>query len=143
MRILCLVLLFWAGVVRAEGPEGLWRVIGDKSGVAEALVRISAHGGAYEGRIVKLFPRPGVDPAALCDLCPGARRNKPVEGLTILTGMRWNGRDYSGGEILDPDSGEVYRCSMQLSSDGRKLSLRGYVLMPLLGRTETWIREIE
>ena len=122
-------------------PEGLWRVIGDKSGQAEALVRISRHEGVYEGRIVKVFPRPGVEPDALCERCPGKLKNRPVEGLTILTGMHREGEEYSGGEILDPDSGETYHCTMSVSEGGDRLVLRGYILIPLFGRSETWIRE--
>ncbi|NNM82440.1 MAG: DUF2147 domain-containing protein [Burkholderiales bacterium] len=138
-----LLLLSWAGIAFAspQTPDGLWRVIGDKSGVAEALVRIDNRDGIYVGKIVKVFPRPGIDPSVICDRCPGTRRNQPVEGLTILTGMHWNGKEYAGGEILDPDSGELYRCSMKLAEDGRKLHLRGYLLAPLFGRTETWFRE--
>ncbi|MBY0577456.1 MAG: DUF2147 domain-containing protein [Burkholderiales bacterium] len=138
-----LALLLWAGIAWASPPtpEGVWRVIGDKSGEAEALVRIIEREGVYEGTIVKVFPRPGVDPSALCELCPGERKNKPVEGLAILTGMRWDGKSYAGGEILDPDSGEIYRCGMKLSGDGQKLELRGYIMMPLLGRSQTWLRE--
>lgn len=138
-----LIPLLWAGIASAAPPtpEGTWRVIGDKSGVAEALVHISEHNGIYGGKIVKVFPRPGIDPAALCERCPGERKNRPVQGLTILTDMRRDGDEFSGGEILDPDSGELYRCSMKLSRDGQRLLLRGYVLIPLLGRTQTWLRE--
>src|SRR2546430_3927031 len=34
---------------------------------------------------------------------------------------------YSGGEILDPDDGKVYRCIMRLVEGGRKLEVRGFV----------------
>ncbi len=139
-RLFFAVLLLFSCGAHAS-PEGLWRVIGDKSGVPEALVRISVHDGVYEGKIVKVFPRPGIDPDALCESCPGELKNRPVAGLTILTGMRQEGDEYKGGEILDPDSGETYHCSMNLSGEGSRLLLRGYVLIPLFGRTETWIRE--
>lgn len=138
-----MMFFFWSGIAFASAPtpEGIWRVIGDKSGVAEALVVISVHDGVYAGKIIKVFPRPGIDPAALCELCSGPRKNAPVEGLTILSGMRKDGEAFSGGEILDPDSGDLYRCGMKLSPDGQKLMLRGYIMIPLLGRTQTWLRE--
>lgn len=122
-------------------PVGQWRVIGDQSGEAEALVRITERDGVFEGRIVSLFPRPGVDPNALCDLCPGERKNQPVRGLLILTGLRQRGEEYKDGEILDPDSGDIYRCSLKLSADNRKLFVRGYIGISLFGRTQTWVRE--
>lgn len=137
--------LFYVSVAIAAdsmpNPIGTWRVIGDTSGEAEALIMITERDGLYEGKIIAVFPRPGVDPEARCELCPGARRNQPVRGLTILTGLRRDGNEYTGGEILDPDSGEIYRCKMTLSADNRKLHVRGFIGIALLGRTQTWERE--
>lgn len=70
------------------------------------------------------------------------RKNQPVVGMVILTGMRKNGSEYNGGEILDPDTGWVYRCKMRLVEGGKKLILRGYLGFSLLGRSQTWIREL-
>lgn len=135
----------WAGCVIAEGegptPVGIWRVIGDKSGEVEALVRISERNGVYEGRITTVFPRPDVDPEARCELCPGARKDQPIKGLIILTGLRRVGTDFKDGEILDPDSGDLYRCNLKVSDDNRKLFVRGFVGFSLFGRTQTWLRE--
>jgi uncharacterized protein (DUF2147 family) len=43
--------------------------------------------------------------------------------------------------ILDPDDGEIYRAETKLKDQGSKLGLRAYIGIPLLGRTQTWIRE--
>jgi len=143
--IVALFLLPFATLTLAEGitpsPVGIWRVIGDSTNEAEALVRVSERNGFYEGQIVKIFPRPGVAPDAICELCPAPLRNKPVQGLTILTGLRQDGDKYTGGEILDPDSGEIYRCQITLSADNRKLQVRGFIGISLFGRTQTWLRE--
>ncbi len=122
-------------------PVGTWRVIVDTSGEAEAMVAITERDGLFEGKIIQVFARPGVDPDASCELCPGARRNQPVRGLTILSGLRRDGDEYTGGEILDPDSGEIYRCKMTLSADSRKLQVRGFIGFAVFGRTQTWLRE--
>jgi uncharacterized protein (DUF2147 family) len=46
---------------------------------------------------------------------------------------------WTDGSIYDPASGYTYRC--QLSLDGNdRLRLRGYVGVPLIGRTTTWTR---
>jgi uncharacterized protein (DUF2147 family) len=120
---------------------GTWRVIGDSTSEAEALVRISERDGLYEGKIVTVFPRPGVAPDAICELCPAPLKNQPIQGLTILTGLRHDGDKYTGGEILDPDSGETYRCQITISPDNRKLHVRGFIGISLFGRTQTWLRE--
>jgi len=122
-------------------PLGVWRVIGDISGEAEALVRINERDGVYEGTIVEVFARPGVAPDSRCELCPGERKDQPVKGLTILTGLTRHGDKYDGGEILDPDSGDLYRCMVSVSADNRKLYVRGYLGFSLFGRTQTWLRQ--
>ena len=45
------------------------------------------------------------------------------------------------GEILDPKNGKLYKAKVKLAEVGRKLELRGYIGIPTLGRTQTWIRE--
>jgi len=122
-------------------PIGVWQVIGDDSGQPEALVRISERNGTYEGRLIEVLPRPGVDPAARCELCPGERRHQPLKGLLVLTGLQRRGNLFEGGEILDPDSGDIYRCSLSVSDDNRKLFIRGYLGISLFGRTQTWLRQ--
>ncbi|HQT25078.1 MAG TPA: DUF2147 domain-containing protein [Burkholderiales bacterium] len=134
-------LLLMARIAFAASPEGTWRVMDDRGGEAEALVRIAVKKGVFEGKIIKIFPRPGVDQSAICERCPGNLKDRPVLGMTILTGMTREGDGYSGGKILDPDEGDVYRCSMKLSEDGKKLLVRGYLFMPLFGRSQTWVRE--
>jgi uncharacterized protein (DUF2147 family) len=61
--------------------------------------------------------------------------------MEILSGLKRTGDGFSGGQILDPDDGEIYRAEMKLKDQGVKLDLRAYIGIPLLGRTQTWIRE--
>ena len=53
--------------------------------------------------------------------------------------MRRDGGEYDGGEILDPDNGNTYRCRMRVLGD--KLDVRGYLGISLFGRSQTWVRE--
>jgi uncharacterized protein (DUF2147 family) len=61
--------------------------------------------------------------------------------MTIITGMHQEGNEYTGGQILDAESGKVYKSKMTLLEDGKKLNVRGYIGMPMFGRTQTWLRE--
>ena len=57
-----------------------------------------------------------------------------------MRGMTRHGSEYDGGDILDPETGYVYRCKFLLSGDGEKLFVRGYLGLSIFGRTQTWIR---
>jgi uncharacterized protein (DUF2147 family) len=62
--------------------------------------------------------------------------------MTILSGLKKDRDDvWAGGEILDPGNGKTYRCKVKLIDGGRKLEVRGFIGVSLLGRTQTWIRE--
>lgn len=122
-------------------PVGLWKTIDDNTGQPKGLVRIREADGRFEGKIEKIFPKPGDDPAPKCDKCDGPRKNQPVLGMTILWGLAKQTDDYQGGEILDPENGKTYRAKMKLSDDGKKLEVRGFIGLSLFGRSQTWLRE--
>jgi uncharacterized protein (DUF2147 family) len=48
--------------------------------------------------------------------------------------------EWSDGEILDPKNGKTYRCDIQLTDNGEKLNVRGYIGITLFGRSQTWER---
>jgi uncharacterized protein (DUF2147 family) len=122
-------------------PVGLWKTIDDNTGQPRGLVRVSQANGEYQGKVEKIFPKSGEDPHPSCDKCDGARRSQPVIGMIILWGLTKQGDEYQGGEILDPENGKVYRAKMKLEDAGRKLHVRGFIGLSLLGRTQIWLRE--
>jgi uncharacterized protein (DUF2147 family) len=133
--------LMTASPVRAQGlesPVGLWRTIDDDTRQAKALIRIVEQGGALVGRIEKILTD---KPDAVCEKCTDERKGKPVQGMTILTGLKRDGDEWTGGEILDPNNGKVYKAKARLADAGRKLDVRGFVGIALVGRTQTWVRE--
>ncbi len=122
-------------------PVGLWKTVDDDTGKEESLVRFSASGGVYTGKIEKLL-----DPAkqdAKCDTCSDERKDQPVLGMTIVRNVKQNAGDaalWDGGEILDPNNGKTYKVRIKPVDGGQKLEVRGYIGAPLLGRTQTWLR---
>jgi uncharacterized protein (DUF2147 family) len=124
-----------------RSPVGLWRTIDDHTGKSRGVVRITESNGEYEGRVEKIFPKPGEVPNPKCEKCEGARRNQPVIGMTILWGLTRQGEEFRGGEILDPEEGKIYRARIRLDDGGKKLDVRGYIGFSLLGRSQTWVRE--
>ena len=123
-------------------PVCLWKTIDDATTKEKSLVRITDSGGVLSGKIEKLLdPAPAAD--AVCDKCTDDRKDKPIVGLTIITGVKKNDSAadlWEGGHILDPADGKVYKVRLSPVDGGKKLEVRGYVGMPLLGRTQTWLR---
>ena len=120
-------------------PAGRWKAVDDKTGMARGIVRIYEEHGALFGKIeAALKPSEAEEH---CDLCTDDRKGKPIIGLVVLRGLRKQGEEYGGGDLLDPDTGMVYRCKLRVLDEGKRLLVRGYLFAPLLGRSQIWIRE--
>jgi len=69
-----------------------------------------------------------------------ALRQTPIMGLVIMRDFIFAGDDtWSGGMVYDPKSGKTYRGKMT-SVSPNELKLRGFIGIPLFGRTTTWTR---
>ncbi|WP_372524323.1 DUF2147 domain-containing protein [Piscinibacter sp.] len=121
-------------------PVGVWKTIDDDGKTEKSLVRISEAGGQLSGRIETLFDASKKD--SVCDKCSDERKDKRLLGLTILRNVTKQADEdaWAGGEILDPNNGKVYKVRLKPVDGGAKLEVRGYIGMPLLGRTQTWVR---
>jgi uncharacterized protein (DUF2147 family) len=138
---LILVLVWCAPAwTQVPTPAGLWETVSDRTGQADGLVRVVEINGEFIGTVVAVFSPPAESSAPLCEQCPGDLKDKPIVGLVILRGVRRSPDGYSAGEILDPDEGRIYKCRVALLESGRKLRVRGYIGVPLFGRSQTWIR---
>ena len=128
------------GVQAQMTPVGLWKTIDDDGKTEKSYVRITESNGVLSGRIEKIL-----DPAkqgAVCDECSDERKGKPLLGMVFMRNMRQSDdkSQWEGGEVLDPTNGKTYRARMKPTEGGKKLEMRAYIGMPLLGRTQTWIR---
>jgi uncharacterized protein (DUF2147 family) len=129
-----------AASAQENSPVGVWKTIDDNSGKPRSLVRITETNGELRGKIEKLFLEPSENQNPLCEKCEGNLKDQPIVGMTILTGLKKDGDEYNGGKVLDPGNGKVYNSKLSLADGGKKLNMRGYIGMPMLGRTQTWIR---
>jgi uncharacterized protein (DUF2147 family) len=70
-----------------------------------------------------------------------AKRSMPIMGLQIMTGFTFAGDAvWMDGTVYDPKSGNTYRGKMTLVSPDT-LALRGFIGIPLFGKSTTWKRE--
>jgi uncharacterized protein (DUF2147 family) len=144
MSLTAIGMLFAAALASAadsSSPAGLWKTIDDKTHQPRGLVRLYSRDGAIFGKIESSFDPKEAD--EVCDKCKDERRNQRVIGMVFLRNMRPKGKEYGGGDILDPDTGSVYRCKMKLEESGQKLVVRGFLGISLLGRSQTWMRAEE
>jgi len=141
LKMLCISLFLLgfmpAAIAGSNSPLGTWTTIDDKTGKKRAVVSITQSGGKLYGTIRKVYKQAG--DTGYCKKCPGRFKNKKVVGLTFLWGLKKQGNNvWSGGRILDPKSGKIYRAKVTLK--GNKLYVRGYIGVSLLGRTQVWVR---
>ena len=139
--LLLFLLLPLAAPAQQASPVGKWRTIDDATGKPRSVVEVYSNSdGILSVRIVRLLDlSKGANP--VCGACRGALHGKPVVGMTIAWGLRHDSDDWSGGRIMDPDNGKVYSARMTPGADGKTLEVRGYIGMPMLGRTQVWQRE--
>ncbi|MGQ5524859.1 DUF2147 domain-containing protein [Chitinimonas sp. PSY-7] len=135
--MLLMLAAFPALATEATSPVGFWKNISDKTNKAEAIIQIWEENGELHGKLAKIF-----DPKeATCTACKGSKKDKPLIGLEIIWGVKKNGDEWTGGEILDPSSGDIYSVKMSLAEQGQQLKVRGFLGISLFGRTQTWLRD--
>jgi uncharacterized protein (DUF2147 family) len=135
----CLMLGIASGLNAADlsSPEGLWQPL-DSAGRPLGLIKIYQDHGRYFGRIEPSSPDD--KDSGTCDRCTDERKGQSIVGLVLIRNMRLQGDEYSGGDILDPDTGRIYGCKFRLTDGGRSMVMRGYFGISLLGRSQTWRR---
>jgi uncharacterized protein (DUF2147 family) len=140
----CCMLFSIVSWTHAADITGTWRTVDDKTGYVRAYIQIEKQkDDTYAGKIIKDFPAPGEVPLTQCHNCPAPFTNKPIIGLTILQKMKVDPKDpnnYIGGEVLDPRGGKIYHGKARLNASGNRLTLRGYIGISMIGRSQTWIR---
>ena len=120
----------------AQDVVGKWK-LADGS----AIVEVYKSGDVYNGKIVWLKnPTEADGTAAVDNLNPDpALRKRKLIGLNMLSGLRKDGGEYTGGKIYDPGNGKTYNCSMKVEGD--ILRVRGSLdKRGIVGRTMDWFR---
>ena len=66
-------------------------------------------------------------------------KKRTLKGVVILKDMTYDNGIWKNGTIYDPESGNTYKATIKLKSDGN-LTLRGYIGVPALGRNSILTR---
>jgi len=132
----CSVSLALAG----GSPVGKWKTIDDKTNKEKSVVEVYEVGGKVYGRILQLLQEKDGGAGKLCTKCTGSDQNKPMIGLVIVKGLKADGDEYTGGTIMDPNDGKVYKCKMEVIAGGSQMKVRGFIGFSLIGRTQMWYK---
>jgi uncharacterized protein (DUF2147 family) len=137
------LLLGTAAYAASDTPVGTWTQVDDATGKPKSIIEITQQpDGTLQGVVKQvLFSDQGTHP--ICDKCEGERHNKPVDGMVIMWDVKKDDDVWDGGQILDPNNGKTYKVKLSLTDNGQKLDVRGYIGMPMLGRTQTWLRKTD
>ena len=138
-RVICGTVLFGAFSLSIADDippiEGTW-LSGDGDGWIEISLTDDGLSGVIAGSPNADDERPDMD-----EHNPDpALRDRPLTGLELFRNFSYDGDGrWTDGTIYDPNSGKTYRCIITWV-DEDTLKVRGYVGVPMLGRTETWTR---
>lgn len=132
-------------IAEPHSPVGYWLQISDATGKPQSIMQVYAGQkgdqncpeSTFCGKVVTGFLQNGQAPQRTCVNCPGNFKDKPILGMQIMWGFRSDGDEWFG-HILDPNRGSTYHCVLSLRDDGAKLRVRGYIGIPLFGRTQIW-----
>ena len=98
----------------------------------------------YGVTVVYRYPQLGsTQVLANCVKCPAPFKDKPILGLEIAWGIKEDPNkpnEFINGRILEPRTGNIYKGKAKLSPDGKRVRMRGYIGVSLLGRSQVWIR---
>ena len=136
-KIIYFVFLLCSLTVSSQSILGKWASVYENTKNIESVIEIYEEGDKIFGKIIAIS-----DPSrknALCNLCEGNLKDKPILGMVIVRDLKQDEDEWSGGRVLDPKNGKEYKCTISLK-DENTMKLRGYIGFSVFGRTAYWYR---
>ena len=134
--ILLFGILITTSLLSAQTITGVWKTVDDEENVEKSHIKLYEKDGVLYGEVIKLLE--GAT-ATHCNDCDGDLKGAPIVGMNVVYDMVADGTAYDDGSIIDPGSGKVYSCRIELK-DENTLEVRGYLGFSWLGRTQYWYR---
>jgi hypothetical protein len=123
---------------------GKWKTIDDRTGYSLSDVIIQKDkNNHYSATIIDVRAVPGAYQNTICEKCIGANKNKPLIGMTTLSGLTLHpdkNNEFIDGTFLDPVTGQQYPARARLGNHGKHLIIRGSKDGSAVGRNITWVK---
>lgn len=148
--MLLLALTGAAAVCFAADPvEGCWLSVDEKTGKITAGWEIYQEGGKLFGKVLST---PDTTPETVADRCKESYKGFPAAGKVNqlkVRGTAWifglsmdKPGQWSGGNVIDPADGSLYKCKITFHAAGGKfktdtLEMRGEIGLGI-GRSQFW-----
>ena len=132
-----ITLLLLATSINAQTIFGKWNSNNEKTGEIDSVIEVYKKDGKAYAKVIEIKNPNRKN--AVCNKCEDENKDKPILGLDILTGLEKDDDEWSGGTILDPRNGKIYKCYIKLVNSN-KLKIRGYMGVSLFGKTAYWQR---
>jgi len=134
----CLLLLLPLTILSGQSVHGKWITYDIfNSSVEEAVVEIYEVDGRLFVRIDSIIPEE--HRLDQCRRCDGSLKDKPIKGLEILKGARFEEGIWQGAKILNAKNGRWYGCNIT-PTKGDTLKVRGFIGYPIFGKNLYWTR---
>jgi uncharacterized protein (DUF2147 family) len=150
ITLVCGLILIGGVCFAADPVEGYWVSVDDKTGKTTAGWEIYQEAGKLYGKILSIAGFPQDSKAEKCKdsyegfPLPGKVNQMKVIGPPWIYGLSMEKPgQWSKGNVLDPDTGSLYKCKITFRpSDGKKykvdtLEMRGEIGMGI-GRSQYW-----
>jgi uncharacterized protein (DUF2147 family) len=79
-------------------------------------------------KVLFFYPRKGKSENPICHACDGDKKNKPIVGMQLCTGLSWDGSVWGEGKVMDMETGKWYEVKIWLDPDNEDVAfIRGYL----------------
>lgn len=130
-------IIFFSTNLLSDEVIGFWKILDDDNERPLTIVAIYEYQEKIYGRIIASYNGEGVLDDTIYnpkDRATNLDENPFFSGLDIIWNLKYNGKIFCGGEILDPEKGRVYNAEIW-SKEGI-LYVRGKILF--FGQNVKW-----
>ena len=126
----------------AENPiAGFWVIPDSDTGKPESVAYFYMQNGVFAARMVLIYDESTgkIDETYLApkEKAKGIANHPYICGMDFIWGLKSESAGKYLGQVIDPDSGKVYRCEVWYDNSAKKLAVRGEWL--IFGQTNLWL----